>query len=407
METYPGALACVRAYAPSNPVFGFRPHVARRSAQWFLNNFPGQIVAYAVKANSAQHVIHTLYNAGIRQFDVASLREIEAVHALPDAQLFFMNPVKPRDAIRRAYHEYGVRTFSLDSADELNKIMQETDNARDLTLVVRITCTPQNSLMPLENKFGIGGRAAVDLLQKVRQKADSLGIAFHVGSQTLAPEAYTSAFATVAQLIAQSGVVIDLVDVGGGFPSIYPNQQQPKALKSFMKAIAEGFESLPVGNHCQLMCEPGRALVAECESLIVRVEARRGSELYINDGAYGALFDASHFGFCFPMRLLDKARAGNPTAAFSLWGPTCDSADKMAGPFLLPQSVREGDYIEIGTMGAYGRVLAGTFNGFGEYDNAVFTDEPMASLYPKTVQAPMVQTQPKQQRQPRTLTRRR
>ena len=129
------------------------------------------------------------------------------------------------------------------------------------------------------------------------------------------------------------------------------------------------------------MCEPGRALVAEAESLIVRVDARRGNELFLNDGGFGVLYDATHFNVAFPVRLLGETRPGQPLEAFSFWGPACTSEDFMKGPFLLPASVMEGDFIEIGTVGAYGRVMSTRFNGFGEYDQVLLDDSPFATMY--------------------------
>jgi ornithine decarboxylase len=130
------------------------------------------------------------------------------------------------------------------------------------------------------------------------------------------------------------------------------------------------------------MCEPGRALVSEAESLIVRVDARRGYNLYINDGSYGMLFDAAYLGFIFPTQIVSReVDPSEPLQPFELWGPTCDSIDYMKGPFLLPASVGEGDYIEIGNMGAYGRAIAGHFNGYGEYDEVILLDEPMLTMY--------------------------
>jgi ornithine decarboxylase len=156
----------------------------------------------------------------------------------------------------------------------------------------------------------------------------------------------------------------------------------PAPLERFLSAIEEGVEKLPVREDVRLMCEPGRALVAEAESLIVRVEARRGTDLFINDGGYGVLFDAAHLGWIFPARLLGRDPApGEAMTPFELWGPTCDSIDHMKGPFLLPASVREGDYLELGNVGAYGRAIAGDFNGYGKYEEAILDDEPMMTMY--------------------------
>ncbi len=380
MEHFENAKAFIAAHQPDRAVFGVRPHAAARAARWFLNAFPGE-VAYAYKANSSVFLLGALYGAGIRHFDVASLAELEDAATIPQAALHYMHPVKSRTAIRRAYHEFGVRCFALDSEDELTKIIEETGGAKDLELFVRLAVPAINSSIPLERKYGIDPDAAPDLVLKTRQVADELGLTFHVGSQTLTTDAFSSAFDVIAKQITTAGVVVDAIDVGGGFPAQY-GDNAPEPLSNFFDVIKNRFDSLVVGKDCRLICEPGRALVAEAESLIVRVDARRGNELFINDGGYGALFDAAQLGFALPVRLLSNdAEAGHEMSAFSFWGPTCDSIDHMRGPFMLPDSVREGDYIEIGNMGAYGRAIAGSFNGYGRYDEVILDDEPMYSMY--------------------------
>lgn len=382
MHRFPSATALIGATKPDIPVMAVRPHAAGRAARWFIENFPGD-VAYAYKANSSVFLLGALYGAGIRHFDVASLPEIEDAATIPGAHLHFMHPVKPRTAIRRAFAEFGVRSFALDSEDELKKILEETGGSRELTLWVRVAVAAKNSKIPLERKFGIAGAKAARLLMKARQASKELGITFHVGSQTVTPDAYVAALEEVGKLIVKAGVVLDRLDVGGGFPSIYSDEVPPPApLSAFMRAIHVGVEKLPVGNHCRLMCEPGRALVAEAESLIVRVDARRGNELFINDGSYGSLFDAAHLNFNFPVKLVSRpVEEREAFTDFVLWGPTCDTVDHMKGPFRLPDKIREGDYIEFGNTGAYGRAIASRFNGFGAFDEAILLDEPMFTMY--------------------------
>jgi ornithine decarboxylase len=372
----------IGATKPELPVMAVRPHAAGRAARWFIENFPGD-VAYAYKANSSVFLLGALYGAGIRHFDVASLPEIEDAATIPGAHLHFMHPVKSRTAIRRAFGEFGVRSFALDSEDELKKILEETGGCRELTLWVRVAVAAKNSKIPLERKFGITGAKAARLLVKARQASKELGITFHVGSQTVTPDAYIGALEEVGRLIVKAGVMLDRLDVGGGFPSIYSEEVPPPApLSAFMRAIDIGVEKLPVGNHCRLMCEPGRALVAEAESLIVRVDARRGNELFINDGSYGSLFDAAHLNFNFPVKLVNQpVEDGEAFTDFVLWGPTCDTVDHMKGPFRLPDKIREGDYIEFGNTGAYSRALASRFNGFGAFEDAILLDEPMLTMY--------------------------
>ncbi|MBX2806074.1 MAG: type III PLP-dependent enzyme [Hyphomicrobiales bacterium] len=384
MEKYRNAEHLLDIRRREQPVLAFRPHAAARASQWFLENFPGRVL-YAVKANDAPHVLRTLNDAGIRDFDVASLKELENVSALDGAAAHAMNPVKSRAFIRTAYFDHGVRTFSLDSQDELEKILEETGGAKDLTLMVRFACNSAFSEIPLENKFGISWHEAADLLCRTRQSAERLGLTFNVGSQAMSPEAYGHALRTTSQHIIHAGVVADVIDIGGGFPSVYPGLEPP-ALSSYMAEINDVFDQIAVGWHCELWAEPGRALVAESESLIVRVDARRGDTLYINDGSFGALYDAAHLDFVFPCRHIGKdSGASAALAAFSLYGPTCDSADFINGPFYLPADIAEDDHIEFGNLGAYGRVMAARFNGCGYYDEVELEDEPMLTAYDEGV----------------------
>ena len=380
MDVFTSAAEFLRHRRPERPVLALRPHAALRAARWFIANFPGRVL-YAAKANDAAPIIEALIEAGIDGFDVASMGEIEALAGVRGAELYFMNPVKPRSAIARAYRDFGIRHFAFDSAEELDKIIAETGGAKDLTLYLRVACPNTHSLIPLEGKFGASSEDAPALLLRGRQLARRLGLTFHVGSQAVVPAAFAEAIRQIGQLIVASGVLVDAIDIGGGFPSCYPHSEPPE-LESFMDEVVRAADELAVKHSCEILCEPGRALVAEAESVIVRVDARRGNALYVNDGAFGTLFDAAYSGFRFPVRLIATSRRKTkPLTEFALYGPTCDSADYLPGPFVLPDCVREGDYIEIGQIGAYGRVFANHFNGFGQYDEIILRDEPMLSMY--------------------------
>ncbi len=384
MHVYPDAPAVVRALAPDEPVILNRPHAAERAARFFVEKFPGKSL-YAVKANPSPELLRVLWQAGITHYDVASIAEVRLVRAvLPEAVLCFMHPVKPASAIAEAYKLHGVRTFSLDSHEELDKIVGATSDEAgevpgDLSLCVRLRVSSDYAEISLASKFGIDLADAAPLLQATRQVADCLGICFHVGSQAMTPFAYIQALERVRAAIVAASVTVDIVDVGGGFPSIYPGMMPPP-LEDYFGAIHRAAESLPVSYSSELWCEPGRALCAEFNSLIVRVEKRRGRELYINDGAYGALFDAAHVGWRFPVELLREDASG-AIKPFSFFGPTCDDLDHMEGPFDLPADVEAGDYIEIGMLGAYGAAMRTAFNGFGQGECVTVTDEPMASQY--------------------------
>ena len=365
---------------PAEPVTLVRPHAAARAARYFVEKFPGRSM-YAVKANPSPELIRTLWESGITHYDVASIAEVRLVRRLlPDAVLCFMHPVKAEEAIAEAYFKHGVRTFSLDTEEELEKIVRATNRADDLTLCVRLRVSSEHAKLSLASKFGALPGETSALLMAARQAADALGICFHVGSQAMTPAAYTEAMERVRAAIVAASVTVDVIDVGGGFPSVYPGME-PVALQHYFDAIHASFESLPISYSAELWAEPGRALCAEYASLVVRVEKRRGNELYINDGAYGALFDAAHVGWRFPVTLLREPASELRDMPFSFYGPTCDDMDHMAGPFLLPADVKAGDYVEIGMLGAYGCAMRTGFNGFTAGETVIAGDEPMESLY--------------------------
>jgi len=380
LHTHHSALGLASSLRPVQPVTLIRPHAARRAARFFVEKFPGKSL-YAVKANPSPDLLKVLWESGITHFDVASISEVRLVaETLPGATICFMHPVKAEEAIEEAYFEYGVRTFSLDTIDELQKILRATRDAEDLNLCVRLRVSSGHSKLSLASKFGSDPAEVKPLLFAARQAADALGICFHVGSQAMSPAAYSEAMARVRDAIVDAAVTVDIIDVGGGFPSVYPGMEPPP-LETYFDVIHNAFEALPISYSAELWCEPGRALCAEYASVLVRVEKRRGTELYINDGAYGALFDAAHVGWRFPVRLVRSDASDARDIPFSFYGPTCDDLDHMAGPFLLPADVGPGDYIEIGMLGAYGSAMRTGFNGYGSSLTMLCADEPMATLY--------------------------
>ncbi|MBV8593376.1 MAG: type III PLP-dependent enzyme [Caulobacteraceae bacterium] len=381
MHTYHTPLDLVRERSPERPVALVRPGAVDVAARWFRQTFKGDVL-YAVKANPSPWMIRALHAAGVTAFDVASIPEIELVSAhAPGARMAFMHPVKSRAAIARAYAEFGVRTFVLDSHDELRKIREATGHAADLNLIVRLSVETTGAAYSLAGKFGVSIADAPDLLLATRRATDELmGVAFHVGSQCMRPSAYQAAMAQASRALVRAGVFADVVDVGGGFPSVYPGMVPPD-LEDYTAAIERGFAEMMVHETTELWCEPGRALCAEACSLLTRVEARKGDALYLNDGAYGSLFDAAHSKWPFPVKLVRDGEGTAELKPFRFYGPTCDSVDHMPGPFWLPDDVREGDHVEIGMLGAYGVALASRFNGFGDVETAVVEDAPMASMY--------------------------
>jgi ornithine decarboxylase len=354
------------AHDGDDPLFVLYPQRISAAADVFLKGFSGRTM-FAVKVNPHPAVLRTLWAAGVRDFDVASAREIALVkRVLPaSARMAFMHPVKPRGAIRAAY-EAGVRAFAFDTAEELRKIIGETGGAADLTLYLRLALAKGGSaMMDLSGKFGATLDDAAELLRAARPMARKLGLTFHVGSQCMAPQAYADAIAHARTAADAAGVGIDALDVGGGFPARYPGME-PVAMQAYFDAIAEAVKANGFGR-ARLLAEPGRALVADGGATLARIELRRGRDLFLNDGSYGSMYDAANFAWRYPTRLI-RARGrevpDEELADYRFFGPTCDSADRMEGPFVLPADATEGDWIEIGGLGAYGQTMATRFNGY-------------------------------------------
>lgn len=391
-----GIEASVSSLKPNVPVYFLRPHSLKKSAKYFLDNFTsfkdfsgknyaGEVL-YAVKSNPDATVIKYLFDAGIRHFDVASISEINMIANMfgKDAKMYFMHPIKSREAIYSAYFDHGIRDFSLDSFDELKKILDVTNNAKDLGLHIRLSIPNAHSAIDLSGKFGILPSKAVALLRKVRASATRLGVCFHVGSQCMDPTQYRSTLMIVKDLINKAKVELDVVDIGGGFPSVYPGMTPPD-MQNYVDEISDAIMQLPLPAHAKIWCEPGRALVAEASSLLVRIEARKNNMLYINDGTYGGLFDAGFPAFIYPTKA-HRVKKGSRQLSenkvpFGFYGPTCDSLDVMRGPFYLPENIAEGDYIEIGQLGAYSKSIRTDFNGFNHILQIEVADEPLASMY--------------------------
>jgi ornithine decarboxylase len=371
----------VNTLKPNHPVYCIRPDSIRTSTQFFKKNFPGKIL-YAVKTNPNKVVLKHIISHGIENFDAASINEIQLIRNLkPDAHIFFMHTVKSRIDISEAYYNLGIKDFALDTKDELIKILEATNYAKDLTLYIRISISNEHAEIDLSRKFGAPSNEALGLVRLCKEHANKIGISFHVGSQCMHKISFTKAIKEVGSIIKKTKIIPDIINVGGGFPSVYPDLN-PEPLENYLNEIKNSIKNLNLPITPELICEPGRAIVAESGSTIVKVNLRKKQKLYINDGTYGTLFDAGVPNFILPSRMILNGRVqSKKLTAFNFFGPTCDSMDYMKGPFMLPNNIKEGDYIELGQLGAYGLTFRTKFNGF--YSDEIFetADQPIMSLY--------------------------
>ena len=381
MRKFKSVSELVNSLKPDYPVYCIRTEEIKKSVKFFKQNFPGKIL-YAVKTNPHDKVLKQIISSGINDFDVASLNEIKLIKKINSkVNLHFMHTIKSKESISSAYYDYGVRSFSLDNKDELRKILQATNQAKDLKLFVRIAISNEHAEIDLSRKFGAHPSEALGLMRLCKEYSKKLGISFHVGSQCMRKISYSVGINEVGNIIKKTKIIPDIINIGGGFPAIYPNLK-PEPLNSYMEEIKKSLNNLKLDKLPEIICEPGRAVVAESGSTIVKVILRKKQNLYINDGTYGSLFDAGVPNFVFPTKMITSGRIqSKKLTSFSFFGPTCDSLDYMKGPFLLPNNIKEGDYIELGQLGAYGLTFRTNFNGF--YSNEIFevNDRPIMSLH--------------------------
>ncbi len=384
MRKFGGVNELVNTLKPENPVYCIRPNSIKKSIEFFKNNFPGRVL-YAVKTNPNEKVIKIIINNGIKNFDVASINEIKLIRKIDDkVKIYFMHTIKSRESIKEAYFKYNIKDFALDSKDELLKILESTNNAKDLNLYVRIAISNEHAEIDLSRKFGALSSEALGLLRLCKEHGKRVGLSFHVGSQCMDKISFSKGIAEIGNIIKKTKIIPDVINIGGGFPSVYPDLK-PEPLENYMEEIKKGLKNLKLDKMPEIFCEPGRAIVAESGSTIVKVVLRKKQKLYINDGTYGSLFDAGVPNFVLPSKMITNGRVvSKKMTSFNFYGPTCDSLDYMKGPFLLPNNIKEGDYIELGQLGAYGTTFRTNFNGF--YSDAIYqvNDKSILSMYDRT-----------------------
>ena len=275
-----------------------------------------------------------------------------------------MHPVKSRPAIRSAREVYNVDHWVVDDQTELEKLVATVDGGDGQVCLVRLKTKSFGAIFELSDKFGAVADDAVELLKSVEAAGFQPGLAFHIGSQCLDPAAFTAGLEMVADVLSRAQVDIHYLDVGGGFPASYDGHDTPP-LTAFVAAIEEGLKGVKRRGDCVLMCEPGRALVANGCSLLTQVHLRKGNSLYINDGIYHSLSESLGGGIQFPVRMIRKnVGPVGDLASFTIYGPTCDSHDVLTHPVQLPSDIGEGDWIEFGQTGAYSNSMSTMFNGF-------------------------------------------
>ena len=347
-----------------NPLFVFCESDLYDQSEKLQQFFPGE-VSYAVKANPDKKILNTLWNSGICSFDVASIGEIKLLRTLfPKCQLHYNNPIKSQAMISEAFTLYDVRSFVID--DQFGLDMFKSIDHSDLEITVRFKLPHENAAYDFGSKFGATIEQSIDLLKKVGEMDATPSLTFHPGSQCTDPDMYIKYIQAAANIARSAGLKLHKLNVGGGFPVSY-NNSNIDTVETFFehitKAVSDNFKNqLP-----QLLCEPGRAMVASSCALLTQViHVRENGDVFINDGVYGGLQEQLIMDCELPARVWRNGELVNQhiLESRSVFGPTCDPLDKLTSQSLLPASIQPGDYIEFGLMGAYGSATATMFNGF-------------------------------------------
>lgn len=360
----------LRNQQPENPVLFFSPSALQAAARRFIDGFPG-MVTYAVKSNPGEEVIENLAAAGVRGYDCASGFEIDLIRRLaPDAAIHYNNPVRARAEILHAVAK-GVKSYSIDSMSELQKLIDLVPTA-DTEITVRFKLPVSGAAYNFGAKFGATVELAVELLKTVAKAGFIPSIAFHPGTQCTDPAAWETYIRAAADIAKQAGVTIARLNVGGGFPSHRLNAVSPQIEATFQlidRVTTEAFGA----DRPLLICEPGRGLCGDAFTLAARVKAvRDDTHVFLNDGVYGSLTELPLIGVIDRIEVLSSEgeRRQGPLQGRIVFGPTCDSVDRLPGDVMLPADISEGDFVIVQGMGAYSVVTNSRFNGFGELQMA-------------------------------------
>ena len=368
MREFQNSLSMVADMQPSLPVYCIHADVYKKTARSFVDGFPGRTL-YAVKANNNEHVLRLLHLSGVTHFDCASLDEIELVHSIaPDAVCYFMIPARLPGAAEAAFRNCGVRHFMVDHHSAIASLLDEID-AKESTVFVRMAVSHRSAAENLSAKFGAPPADVPELLNRIAASGAQPALAFNVGSGVRDPRAYVDAIDLAMSVIEQSGELVRLLDIGGGFPHSYPGYTSPP-LENYFSAIRDRINAVDARLRTELLAEPGRALSAPGLSVVTRILLRKDNSLYLNDGMYGGLWELRCNGqdrFQTGCLRIDGALS-KELAEYRVFGPTCDASDVLPSALRLPADLKAGDFIEFEEIGAYSLSGRTDFNGFGRYE---------------------------------------
>lgn len=337
----------------------------QKRAESLRKLMPRVEIFYAIKSNNDPNIIKVLDEC-VDGFDIASAGEFEHLNKLKikSNRIVYSNPVKVPDHIKQTYKS-GVRYFAFDSLAEIEKLKE---HAPDSVVYLRLKVSDHGSKFPLSSKFGVDVNHALGYAEMAQDAGLKMkGLTFHVGSQSENPRAWEAAIKTAGQLIedmANAGITIEFLNLGGGLPANY--EDVAVNVKDVTTAINKALQQyIPQG--VRIMAEPGRYISANSSVLVTSVigrEHRSGADwVYLDMGVFQGLIEPLEIpGWRYPI-FTRKHRKGYKKS-FVLTGPTCDAHDTIGLDYSLPSDLKVGDKVYIGAVGAYSLVYGSNFNGF-------------------------------------------
>lgn len=339
--------------------------IVEQNARQLKALLPNIGIFYAVKSNPHPKIIEQLDEI-VEGYDIASLGEWELLkkHKVKPERILFSNPVKVSHHIEKTFMN-GVRFYALDSLDEIKKLSEFAPGAN---VYIRVQVSNYGSKFPLSRKYGVLPAHVAEYAALARDMGLKIrGLTFHVGSQAENVQVWETAFKICSDSIKrleQTGITVDFLDIGGGFPANY-GQPSP-SISSVCKSINKSIDQY-VPKNIRVVAEPGRFICAGASILVTKIIAREHRSgidwLYLDMGVFQGLMEPLEMkGWQYPI-FTDKNPRGYKKA-FTLTGPSCDAYDTIGDEYMLPSEINMGDKLYIASTGAYTTVYGSTFNGF-------------------------------------------
>ena len=360
----------LRKRLPDGPCLVIDLDVVREKYREFERAMPETRIFYAVKANPAPEILSLLANLG-SSFDAASVAEIEMalLAGITGERISFGNTVKKKNDISRAY-QLGVSLFTVDSVEEVEKIAQAAPRAR---VFCRILADGAGAEWPLSRKFGCSPAMAIEVLRCAKALGLApYGVGFHVGSQQTSLTAWNKALveaSLIFRVMAERGIELSAVNLGGGFPAKY--LKQVPDLSAYAQTIRRAVADCFGNKRPDTIIEPGRGLVGDAGVIraeVVLVSRKDSADphrwVFLDIGKFGGLAETMEEAIRYP---IVTRRDDDTKSPCIVAGPTCDSADVLyeKEPYPLPDTLAAGDEVMIDATGAYtASYSTNGFNGF-------------------------------------------